>query len=282
MNIHASAVVSPEACIGRDVTIGPFCVVEAGAEIGDACTLESRAVVKSNTTLGPHNHVYEGAVLGGLPQHTGRGERCGRLIVGSHNTIRENATIHCGMEEHDATFIGNHNMIMINAHIAHDCHIGSHVVIINNVMLAGHVTVGDRVYLAGAAGGQQFRRIGRLAAVGGQGRVVKDLPPFVTLDGFANGVVGLNLVGLRRAGMTTAEIRQLKDAYRLIYRSGLRWEEVLSRLSTEFPQGPAAEFHEFFSTGRFGFMPERRTPAAATIRLFPDAGDDRGLQARAG
>jgi UDP-N-acetylglucosamine acyltransferase len=108
-----------------------------------------------------------------------------------------------------------------------------------------------------------------VATVGGQGRVTKDLPPFVVMDGLTGGVVGLNLVGLRRAGYTAADIAQLKSAYRVIYRSGLTWNEVLARLPDEFPEGPAAEFYQFFSTGKRGFMCERRTPAAATVRLEP-------------
>jgi UDP-N-acetylglucosamine acyltransferase len=133
-------------------------------------------------------------------------------------------------------------------------------------MLAGHVTVDDRAYVSGAVGVHQFCRIGRQAMVGGQAHVVKDVPPFVTVDGKCTFVVGLNLVGLRRSGMTAADINQLKAAYRLIYRSGLRWTEILERLAQEFATGPAALFHEFFSGGKRGFTPERRLPRTYKLK----------------
>ncbi|MDH3716810.1 MAG: acyl-ACP--UDP-N-acetylglucosamine O-acyltransferase [Planctomycetota bacterium] len=271
MSIHPSALVDPDACVGQHVSIGPFCVVEKNTVIGDGCQLDGRVTIKQDTVLGVNNHVCEGAVLGGQPQHIHAGAELGRLVIGSGNSIRENVTIHRGLRAEDVTRIGDHNMLMVNAHIAHDCQIGDHVVIINNAMIAGHATIEDRAYLAGGAGVQQFRRVGKVAAVGGYGRIVKDLPPFVTLDGNANGIVGLNLVGLRRAGYSRDDIRQLKDAYRVIYRSGLSWQEVLQRLPQEFPEGPAAEFYPFFSTGEHGFMPERRAPGPATVKLFQPA-----------
>ena len=136
--------------------------------------------------------------------------------------------------------------------------------------------------MSGAAAIQQFRRVGTLAAIGGHGRAVKDVPPYVTLDGFTNGVVGLNIVGMRRAGLDHDDILQIKQAYRLIYRSGLTWSEVLKRLPKQFPDGPAAEFYRFLSEGKYGFMPERRTPAAATIKIFPEPAQEPNLRVKAG
>lgn len=282
MSIHATAIVDSQAILGRNVTIGPYCIVERGAVLGDDCRLEARAIIKQDTQLADGNHVFEGAVLGGLAQHLQLPARSGRLIVGRHNTFRENCTVHRALNEGQATQIGDGNLIMINAHIAHDCQIGDQVVLINNVMIAGHVTIEDRAYVAGGAAVQQFRRIGRLAAVGGFGRATKDVPPFVTLDGFTSGVVGLNIVGLRRAGYANEDIKRLKDAYRLIYRSGLPWNEILSRLKADFDAGPAAAFYPFFASGKYGFMPERRTPDAATIKLFREVGSDGPRHARAG
>jgi UDP-N-acetylglucosamine acyltransferase len=163
--------------------------------------------------------------------------------------------------------------------VAHDCALGSRIVIANNVMLAGHVSVGDQAFLSGAAGVHQFCRIGRLAMVGGQAHLSKDVPPFVTIDGATTTVVGLNLVGLRRAGLTREDIGQLKAAYRIIYRSGLPWLEVLRQLQESFNTGPAAEFHAFFSSGRRGFTPQRRPGHA--LRLHDQAEDDEGKPLRA-
>lgn len=267
--IHPFALISPQSQIGRDVTIGPFSVVEAGAVVGDRCNLAGRVTIKSGTILGPENEVHEGSVLGGKPQHLKAGEKLGELRIGRGNVIRENVTIHRGLTPESHTEVGDHNLIMVNAHIAHDCHVGSRVVIVNNVLLAGHVTVGDRVYLAGAAAVHQFCRIGAYAMVGGQAHLSQDVPPFVTLDGKTTMVVGLNIIGLRRAGFGDAEILQLKRAYRMVYRSGLTWAETLAALAETFKEGPAAQFHPFLSQGKRGFVQERRTPRGAILAFKP-------------
>ncbi len=273
--IHPLAVVHADAEIGRDVTIGPFCVVEGGVQIGDECELTSHVVVKAGTTLGPRNRVHEGTVLGGLPQHARHGGSCGKLVIGAENTIREHVTIHRGMQPEGATTVGDQNLIMVGVHFAHDCHIGNNAIFTNSSGLAGHVHVDDRAYVSGQVGVHQFCRIGRLAMVGGQAHVVKDIPPFVTVDGATTLVVGLNLVGLRRAGFSNEDIHQLKDAYRLIYRSGLSWREILVQLPLQFSTGPAAEFHQFFNGGTRGFTPERRFPGGRpTLKLREPAADD--------
>lgn len=282
MRIHPLAVIDPSAKIGRDVEIGPFCVVESGATIGNGCKLESRVVLKQGTSLGSNNHLFEGTVLGGMPQHVNVPENPGSLIIGSGNTIRENVTIHRAMEEDEATVLGDNNLVMVNAHIAHDCRVGNNTIFANNVMLAGHVTVGDRAYLSGAAAVHQFCRIGSLAMVGGQSHVNKDVPPYVTVDGLSSYVVGLNQIGLRRAGCSLGDVRCLKKAYRVIYRSGLTWNEILARLQEEFSEGPAARFYQFLSTTTRGITFERRLPPGATIKLRSEPDEDRGLSARAG
>ncbi|MHB1035318.1 MAG: acyl-ACP--UDP-N-acetylglucosamine O-acyltransferase [Pirellulales bacterium] len=267
MSTHPLALVSPAAKLGRDVAIGPFCVIESGVTIGDECILESHVIVKEGTTLGPRNHIFEGTILGGLPQHLKMPDRPGDVVIGAGNTIREHVTVHRALEAGHVTAVGDNNLLMVNVHIAHDCRIGSHTIFANNAMMAGHVTVDDRAYVSGAVGVHQFCRIGSFAMVGGQAHIVKDIPPFVTVDGLSSCIVGLNLVGLKRAGTTTAQILRLKAAYRLIYRSGLRWTEILDRLRDEFSEGPAARFHEFFSEGKRGFIQERRLPPNAVIKL---------------
>ncbi len=272
MNIHPLAIVSPQAQIGRDVCIGPFSVVEADVMIGDGCRLEAHVVVKDGTRLGPGNTVHEGVVLGGLPQHVHKPDRPGLLQIGRGNTLREFVTIHRAMKDGFATTIGDGNYLMVGSHVAHDCHVANHVIFANYVLLAGHVAVDDRAFLSGGVGVHQFCRVGRFAMVGGHAKVVQDVPPFVTIDGTTSCVVGLNLVGLRRGGFSNDEINQLKSAYRLIYRSGLKWTEVVERLRAEFPGAPASALHEFFATGTRGFVQERRSPPGATIiKLRPQA-----------
>jgi len=273
VKIHPLAAVSPAAEIGSDVCIGPFCVVQPHVVIGDRCILEGNVVLKNGTTLGTDNHIFEGAVVGGLPQHVHMPESPGRVTIGSGNTIRENVTVHRAMEADAETVIGNNNLLMANAHVAHDCRLGDRTILTNNAMLAGHVTVDDRAYISGAAAVHQFCRIGTLAMVGGQAHLVKDAPPYVTIDGLSGLVVGLNQIGLRRAGYDAEAIRELKAAYRVIYRSGLSWTQVLEQLQRQFPDGPAAEFHRFLSATTRGITTERRLPPGATIKLHrqPDS-----------
>lgn len=273
--IHPTAVVDSRAELGQDVVIGPLCIVEAGAVIGDGCRLEARAVVKGRTTLGPRNEVGEGAVLGGRAQHVHIHDPGGTLVLGEGNRIRENVTIHRGWANDATTTIGDHCFIMVSAHIGHDCRVGNHCILVNNSMLGGHVHVEDRAYVSGGVAIHQFCRIGRLAMVGGLAKIVQDVPPFVMVEGAGTSeIVGLNKVGLRRNGYTTEQIAQLKQAYRVIYRQGLRWNEVLNILKDEFPTGPAAEFHEFLKSGRRGFVQERRISRKATLKIAVPGQDE--------
>lgn len=265
--IHPLALVHPEAVIGQDVEIGPFTIIERDVTIGDGCRIAGRVSIKSGTTLGKQNVIAEGAVVGGRPQHLNAGAEVGRLIIGDGNHLRENVTIHVGLTAKDATTIGNQCLLMVNVHVAHDCHIGNNVIMANNVMLAGHVTVGNRAYISGAVGVHQFCRIGAFAMVGGQAHVSQDVPPYVTVDGQSSLIVGLNKVGLKRAGFTDVDMKQLKEAYRVIYRSGARWNDVVAAIKSQFPTGAAAAFGEFFSEGKRGFVQERRTPPSATLKL---------------
>lgn len=270
---HRSAVISSTARLGSNLSIGPFCVIEDDVEIGDRCQLAAGVVIKRGTRIGEGNEICEGAVLGGRPQHVRAGNQAGRLIVGDGNVIREYATLHCGLTPDTTTIVGSNNMIMVHAHVAHDCHIGDHTIIANNVMLAGHVTVDDRAYLSGAVAVHQFCRIGRLAMVGGQAHVNQDVPPYVTVDGQSSLIVGLNVVGLRRAGISSDEIRQLKEAYRLIYRSGLSWRETLAALQDAYTSGPAMDFLPFLQASQRGIIQARQAPHRV-VHLAPM--DDQG------
>jgi UDP-N-acetylglucosamine acyltransferase len=244
--------------------------VEDDVRIGPRCILESRVSIKHGTILGENNHLFEGAIVGGLPQHTHLPATVGDVIVGAGNTIRENVTIHRAMQPGSATVIGDHCLFMCNSHIAHDCRLEDHVILTNNVMLAGHVTVGARAYLGGGAGVHQFCRIGTLAMIGGLAHISRDVPPFLTIDGQSGFAVGLNKVGLKRAGFDGRAIVRLKEAYRMIYRSGLAWNEILERLRSEFREAPAAEFSAFLASTKRGITQERRMPPGATLRIHSE------------
>jgi UDP-N-acetylglucosamine acyltransferase len=277
--IHPLALVSASAWLGNGVEIGPYCVVEHDAVLGDGCRLESYVVIKGGVTLAASNHVFEGTVIGGLPQHVCRPQRAGGVRIGGGNVIREFVTIHRALQEGQDTVLGDGNLLMVNAHVAHDCVLGNRIIVANNTMLAGHVTVGDQAYISGAVGAHQYCRIGRLSMVGGQAHLNRDVPPFVTVDGDTTRVVGLNVVGLRRSGFSNEQIDQLKAAYRVVYRSGLPWQQMLARLKAEFTEGPAAEFHSFLCCSKRGFTPERRS-APATLKLHDD--DEQQFRALAG
>ena len=277
-SIHPMAVVSPSAQVGRDVEIGPFCVVEDDVTIGDGCRLASHVVVRGGTRLGADNVIHEGAVLGGRPQHLRAGKEVGGLLVGDGNSIREFVTIHSGLTPGETTSIGDSNLMMVSAHIAHDCHIGSNTIIANNVLLAGHISIGDRAYLSGAVAMHQFCRVGAYAMVGGQAHIKHDVPPFVTVDGKSSLVVGLNVIGLRRNGFDAGQIRQLKEAYREIYRGGHHWKDLVDVLTARFPTGPAADFPAFLSGGTRGFVQERRTPRLSPLRLASHTQDNPVLE----
>lgn len=272
--VHPTALVSPSAHLGTDVVIGPYAIIEDHVVVGDGSIVEARVTIKSGTILGRNNHIFEGACLGGYPQHLRAGPAVGGLRVGNGNLIREFVTIHRAVTPDGWTEVGDENMLMVGVHIAHDCRVGSRTIMANNVLLAGHVTVDDRAYLSGAVAVHQFCRIGRCAMVGGQSHITRDVPPFVTVDGETSRVVGLNLIGLRRAGYTTEEIQQLKQAYRVLYRSDKPWLVVLAELRQKFPHGPAAEYGPFLAQCTRGIVPERRRlPTMLRIADFRDEPD---------
>lgn len=269
VQIHPQSCVGPNAKIGRDVQIGPFCVVEDGATIGDGCILEARVSIKKGVVVGKNNHIFEGATIGGLPQCVGLSdEDCGGVIIGDGCVIRENVTIHRSMRAEDSTVVGNDCMLMTNVHIAHDCRIADEVIMASNAMLAGHVSVGRRAFVSGAAGAHQYVRIGAFAMVGGQAHLVRDVPPFVTVDGLSSQVVGLNTVGLRRAGFSNADVRLLKGIYRVIYKSGLNWREIVEKIEREHTEGVGLEMARFLATTTRGITAERA--------VLPTVGEARG------
>ena len=269
MKVHPSAVVDSRAEIDRDAEIGPYCVIEAETRIEAGCRLLAGASIRAGTTLGRETTICEGAVIGALPQHVNSPSNPGRVVLGARNVVREHVTVHRAMQEGQATRIGDDCLLMVGAHVAHDCHVGNRVILTNGAMLGGHVEVGDRACLGGNSAVHQFCRVGRLAMVGGCTKVVQDVPPFVLTDGTTALIVGLNNVGLRRAGLTRSEILDLKSAYRLIYREGLSFREMVEALEEKFTFGVASEFAEFFRGGQRGFVQERRSPPKVTLRVHP-------------
>jgi UDP-N-acetylglucosamine acyltransferase len=254
--IAPTAKVHPEARIGPGTVIGDFCIVEQDVSIGADCRLEPYVFVKRWTTLGDRNEISAGTVLGTDPLDKNfTGERS-YLRIGNGNIIREHYTISRGTQPESETVIGNENYIMTSGHIAHNCIIGSRTVIASCALVAGHVEIEDQAFVSGGVVIHQYSKIGRLAMIGGNTRVNSDAPPFFLYSGFDIEAKGLNLVGLKRAGFTLEEVRNLKQAYKLLYRSGLRLEDALERIAAEVPGEHVAHLVAFVRSSSRGICRE--------------------------
>jgi UDP-N-acetylglucosamine acyltransferase len=241
MSIDPSAVIAPTARIHPDAVIAPgariseFCVIEQDVVIGACSVLEPYVYVKRWTSLGERNEISAGTVLGTDPlDKVFTGERS-YLRIGNGNRIREHYTVSRGTQPESVTEIGDDNYIMTSGHIAHNCKIGNHVVIASCALVAGYVEIEDQAFISGGVVVHQYSKIGRLAMIGGNTRVNSDVPPFFLYSGFNVEPVGLNSVGLKRAGFNPSDITPLKRAYHLLYRSGLKLEEALVRIEREIP-----------------------------------------------
>jgi UDP-N-acetylglucosamine acyltransferase len=260
-DVHPTAVVARWARLAPDVVVGPYAVVEEDVTIGAGTELRAHAVVKRYTTLGAGNTVHEGAVLGGEPQDVGFRGGASALRIGDRNRIREGVTIHRSSKPDGATVIGSDCFLMAYAHVAHDDRLGDRVILANNVALAGHVEIGDGAFLSGGVVVHQFCRIGRLAMIGGNSKIVQDCLPFVITDGVPGRARGLNVVGLRRAGIGAGQVRALKEGYRLLLRSSLPLEDALSRMAA-VGDPLVDEMAAFVRGSRRGFAHARPEEAA--------------------
>jgi UDP-N-acetylglucosamine acyltransferase len=231
MTVHPTSIVSAGARHGTGLRVGPFAVIEENVTLGDDCEVRAHAVVKSHAVLGSGNRIHEGAVVGGEPQDLSFKGGEARLVIGDRNVIREGVTIHGSTKADGTTVLGSGCFVMAYSHVGHDGRLGDRVILANGTVLAGHVEVGDGAFLSGLVAVHQFCRIGRLAMVGGASKVVQDCLPFVIADGHPARACGLNVVGLRRAGVPVSQLRTLRLAYRLLLRSGLPRDAALERLS---------------------------------------------------
>jgi UDP-N-acetylglucosamine acyltransferase len=257
--IHPTAIVDPNAKIGADVQIGPFSIVGPDVTIGRQTIVQSHVVIEGEVAIGRGNLIGHGAIIGVPPQDVSFSlERKTKVEIGDDNIIREYCTIHRGSPDGSATTIRNKNFLMSGAHIGHNCVIGNNVVIANNCLLAGHVRVDDGAFLGGGSTFHQLMHIGRLVMVQGSSAFGKDLPPFV-IAAERNCVFGLNIVGLRRAGFTAKERDEIKQAFNLIYLSGLNTSQALDKATTMTFGTPAREFLDFVaSSKKRGICPLKR------------------------
>ncbi|MGK7882698.1 MAG: acyl-ACP--UDP-N-acetylglucosamine O-acyltransferase [Crocosphaera sp.] len=230
--IHPTAVIHPKAQIDPTVEVGPYAVIGDQVKIGAQTTIGPHVVIEGPTEIGKNNRIFPSAVIGLEPQDLKYKGVPSRLKIGDGNTIREFVTINRATEADELTEIGNNNLLMAYVHVAHNCVLEDHVVIANAVALAGHVHIESRAVIGGVLGVHQFVRIGRNAMLGGMSRIDRDAPPFMMIEGNPSRVRSLNLLGLKRAGLTTEDIGYLKKAFRLLYRSELTLQQGLEELAT--------------------------------------------------
>jgi UDP-N-acetylglucosamine acyltransferase len=229
--IHQTAIVSPAASLDQSVAVGAYTVIEGAVTIGAGTVIGSHCVIKGETVIGRNNRIFQFNSIGDDPQDKKYAGESTRLVIGDGNTIREFCTLNRGTaQDKGVTRVGNNNWLMAYVHIAHDCDIGDETIFANNVTLAGHVSVGDYVIFGGFAGAHQFARVGAYAFVANNTGVAKDVPPYVMAAGQPAVPRGLNLEGLRRRGFDSAQIRNIKEAFRLLYRSDLRLEEAREKI----------------------------------------------------
>jgi UDP-N-acetylglucosamine acyltransferase len=253
MTIHPTAIIADDAKIGANVEIGPFVVIGERCEIGDGCVLSARATLERNVKLAPGVKVGVGAVLGGDPQDLKfKGEETW-VEIGEGSTIREYATINRGTAYSHRTSVGRNCFIMSYVHLAHDCQVGNNVIISNATQLAGHVIVEDFATISGVSAAHQFVRIGAHAFVGGCSRVAKDVPPYLKAVGNPVKLYGLNSIGLQRRGFSEDTLRELKRAYRLLFRSELNVSQALERARAELqPLPEVTHFIDFIDASQRG------------------------------
>ena len=258
--IHATAVVDPRAELDASVSVGPYAVIGPHVRVGAGTTIGPHCVIEGHTRIGSDNRIFQFASIGAAPQDKKYAGEPTRLEIGHGNTIREFVTINTGtVQDEGVTRLGDDNWIMAYVHIAHDCRLGSHLILANAVQLAGHVHLGDWVFLGGLTGVHQFVRVGDHAMTAFQTRLAQDVPPFVTAGGNPAEAQSINAEGLRRRGFSAERITLVKQMYRLLYRKGLTLEaarQQIDALRGELAEADAdiALMQDFLRTATRGIV----------------------------
>lgn len=245
MSIHPTALISPDARIGKQTSIGAFAIIEERVFVGDGCRIEAAAQIRARSILGESCVVGSGAIVGGDPQFRGFDRSISSGVrIGAGNTLREYVTIHRSIHPDGETVLGDENYLMAGAHLGHDVIIGNHNTLANNVLLAGHVTVGNHCFFGGGSAFHQFVRIGDYVMAQGNSGFSLDLPPYVIGAGI-NEVAGINAVGLRRAGMTSEVRKQIKETFRKVYFGSQTLREILDQIDGSNLHPALVAFYDF-------------------------------------
>jgi UDP-N-acetylglucosamine acyltransferase len=219
MAIHETAIVDPKAEIDAEVEIGPYVVIAGPVKIGRGTHIMAHAYITGRTAIGDHNEIHPGVVLGDAPQDKAYRDEESYVTIGDHNIVREHVQIHRGTVAQSSTTVGNHNFLMANSHIGHNCKLGNHNVLANGALLGGYVEMGNNVFISGNCVVHQFVRIGDYALMRGLSGTSRDVPPFAIVD-WQHTVRGVNRVGLKRAGFDEQRIREIREAFRVLFRKG--------------------------------------------------------------
>ena len=250
--VHPTALISAEVDLDDDVQVGPYAIIDGKVKIGSGCVIRAGAQLIGPLTMGRNNSVYGGVVLGEAPQHLKYNGEPTRVEIGDANIFREHVTVHRGTTYSWETRIGNNNFLMANAHVAHDCRVGDSCIIANGALLGGHCVLEDNVYLSGNSAVHQFVRVGRLALLSGVSATTKDIPPFI-IQQRINCIVGVNVVGMRRAGIATAHIDGVRRAFHLLYRQGMILPQALAAIERDLGTVPeVAEMVKFIRASARG------------------------------
>ncbi|MCF7809707.1 acyl-ACP--UDP-N-acetylglucosamine O-acyltransferase [bacterium] len=256
LNIHKTALVSDNVELGENIQIGPFSIIEDNAKIGDNCNIGAHVQISSGVILAEDCKVFNGAILGTIPQDLKFEGEQSALEIGSGTVIREYCTLNRGTSGGGGvTSVGSNCLLMAYAHVAHDCHIGDNVILANGVTMAGHVTIANDVGVSGLVLIHQFTHIGQYAYIGGGSRIPMDVPPFILANGAPLRYYGPNSVGLKRKGFTTEVITNIKRAYNYIYRSPMNIKQALETIKSEMEQtSEIKEIVEFIESSERGIF----------------------------
>ena len=249
--IHPTAVIHPNAKLDSTVRVGPHAVIDADVQLGAGCIVGPLVYLSGVTTIGARNQFHAGCVIGDAPQDLKYKGEPTRLRIGDGNIFREHVTVNRATTAAGETVIGSNNYLLLHSHVGHNCHLGDHIILGGGTLLAGHSTVQDRAVLSGNCLVHQFTRIGTLAMMQGGAAVSKDLPPFTVATGL-NGICGLNVIGLRRAGLDSAQRLELKRLYRALFRSGKNFRAALAEAHLEFSGVAAKTLLEFCAAAKRG------------------------------
>lgn len=249
--IHPTAIIHPKARLDSTVQVGPGVVIDEGVELGADCIVGPQVYLTGLTTIGARNRFHAGSVIGDAPQDLKYDGTPTRLRIGTDNIFREHVTVHRSTKVDEETLIGAHNYLMASSHVGHNSRLGDHVILANGVLLGGYARVDDRAFLGGNCLVHQFTRVGTLAMMQGGAGVSQDLPPFTIVRGI-NHLCGLNIVGLRRAGITAADRLELKRLYRFLFLSGKNLRAALVQAELEFTGASAQALLRFVAESKRG------------------------------